>query len=110
MTQFQSTILNNGIEGGKQAADKLFTELRGYLKPLGIDLDTTDIVVRAYANFIGLAQASVKNGIMKNGASLNLFANGFTQRQALFDFVDVGAGKERVDHKIRGESRISTVE
>lgn len=96
--------MNNGIEGGKQAADKLNTELKSYLKTLNIDVETTDILVRAYANFTGLAQAYIKNGHMRNGASLNLFANGFTQRQAFFDFVDVGAGKERADHKIRGES------
>ena len=30
------------------------------------------------------------------------FAHGFTQRQGLFDFVDVGDGKEGADHKIRG--------
>lgn len=44
------------------------------------------------------------NGLMKATADLSLFANGFTGRQPLFDFVDVGLGKERADHKVKGMS------
>ena len=59
-------------------------------------------MVRAYANLKGLAQACIQSGKTKHVADLSLFAVGFTKRQALFDFVDVGAGKERADNKIRG--------
>ena len=96
--------MNNGVGGGKQAADKLAAELKVYLETLKLNLENTDIVVRIYADFANLAKACVKDGKIENGANLSRFANGFTQRQALFDFVDVGAGK--VDHKIRGTSRI----
>ena len=61
-----------------------------------------DVMVRAYANLKGLAQACVQSRKMRHSADLNLFAVGFTKRQALFDIVDVGAGKERADNKIRG--------
>ena len=61
-----------------------------------------DVVVRAYANLKDLAQAYVRLGKMRHAANLSLFAVGFTKRQALFDFVDVGVGKERADNKIRG--------
>lgn len=33
---------------------------------------------------------------------LQQFASGFTGRQPLFDFVDVGDGKEKADQKIKG--------
>lgn len=39
---------------------------------------------------------------MKESSSMSLFAHGFNQRQALFDFVDVGPGKEGADNKVRG--------
>lgn len=31
------------------------------------------------------------------------FAAGFIRSKPLFDFIDVGPGKERTDHKIRGK-------
>ena len=65
-------------------------------------MDSIEIVVRAYADVKGLHGACVRNGKMKNGASLSLFVHGFNQRQGLFDFVDVGPGKESADNKIRG--------
>lgn len=61
-----------------------------------------DIMVRAYANLVGLAQACSQSGKLKHAADLGLFAVGFTKRQALFDFVEVGAGKERAGLMIRG--------
>jgi len=72
------------------------------LKSSSIYADDMDIMVRAYANLKGLAQACFQSGKLKHAADLGFFAVGFTKRQALFDFVDVGAGKERADYKIRG--------
>lgn len=65
-------------------------------------MNNTDVVIRAYANLRGLGKACIKNGLMRATADLSLFANGFTGRQPLFDFVDVGLGKERADHKVKG--------
>lgn len=72
---------------------------------LGLDVNNTDIVVRAYANLRGLGRHCASDGLMKATADLGLFANGFTKRQPLFDFVDVGLGKERADDKVRGTER-----
>ena len=67
-----------------------------------MDMDETDILVRAYADIKSLHAACIRNGKMKSGANLTHFAFGFSQRQGLFDFVDVGPWKEGADHKIRG--------
>ena len=79
----------------------MLTKVKDYLKTLDIDSDRMDIMVRAYANFKGLAKVCVDKGIVTKDLDLSLFAHGFTERQALFDFVDVGAGKEGADNKIR---------
>lgn len=71
---------------------------------LGFDVDNTDIVVRAYANTKGLGRALRRDSKMRGNSDLASFARGFTQRQGLFDFVDVGSGKEEADEKIRGKS------
>ena len=88
--------------GGRLVADELLAQVNHYIKGLNLDVENTDVVVRAYANLRGLGQACVKNNSMKLIADLGLVANGFTSRYPLFDFVDVGLGKERADHKIRG--------
>ena len=80
----------------------MFARVKDHLKAIKIYSEDMDIMVRAYANLKGLAQACAQSGKVKHVADLALFAVGFTKRQALFDFVDVGAGKERADNKIRG--------
>ncbi|KAL8927602.1 MAG: hypothetical protein Q9172_001312 [Xanthocarpia lactea] len=101
MSQFRDSFLNKDEAGGKLAADELLARVKEYLKDLNLEVENTDVVVRAYANVRGLGKACVKNDLMKPTADLGLFANGFTGRHPLFDFVDVGVGKERADHKIR---------
>ncbi|KAK3178050.1 hypothetical protein OEA41_000182 [Lepraria neglecta] len=98
---FRERFLNKDDGGGKGAADELHARIKDYLKELKLDADNTKIVVRAYADVKNLQATCVKNGKMKRGSSLNLFARSFNQRQGLFDFVDIGAGKEEADNKIR---------
>lgn len=105
--QFRAEFLNKNEEGGRRAADELLVSVRQYLKQLEMDVENTDIVVRAYANLQGLGKHCVRDGLIKTTADLGLFANGFTKRQPLFDFVDVGLGKERADDKLRGITRAS---
>lgn len=45
-----------------------------------------------------------RDGSIDNENDLRDFALGFTQGKAMFDFVDVGHGKERADNKIKGKS------
>jgi hypothetical protein len=77
-------------------------KVRQYLHPFVMDAESVTVMVKAFANLTGLAQACVKNGKLKAGVSLNPFVVGFNRRYPLFDFVDVGAGKEEADNKIRG--------
>ena len=88
--------------GGRDAADELHARIKNYVRKLKLDAENTDITVRAYANMKDLKSACVKKRKMKEGSNMSLFAHGFNQRQALFDFVDVGSGKEAADNKVRG--------
>lgn len=65
------------------------------------DSDRLDIVVRAFAHLDGLGSRLVRGGRIRDAAQLRAFATGFSNRLPLFDFVDVGPGKERADNKIR---------
>lgn len=95
-------FLSRNEAGGRDAADELHSRVKNYVKKLKLDAENIDIAVRAYTDLKSLRSACVKNGKMKESSSMSLFAHGFNQRQALFDFVDVGPGKERADNKVRG--------
>lgn len=98
---FHEMFLSRNEAGGRDAADELHSRVKNYVKKLKLDAENIDIAVRAYTDLKSLRSACVKNGKMKESSSMSLFAHGFNQRQALFDFVDVGPGKERADNKVR---------
>ncbi|KAK2755639.1 c-x8-c-x5-c-x3-h type zinc finger protein [Colletotrichum kahawae] len=57
----------------------------------------------------GLAKRLHASGIIPNPAAdrtLTEFGHGFSRAQPLFNFVDVGPGKEAADHKIRETLRL----
>jgi hypothetical protein len=56
--------------------------------------------VRIYANLKGLAETCARAGIVDSSTKVEDFARGFTCGRPLFDFTDVGAGKDRADGKI----------
>lgn len=61
------------------------------------------MIVRIYANLEGLLRKYAYIGFNEEEKALRQFVSSFTQSQPLFDFIDAGHGKERADHKIRGE-------
>ncbi|OCL02108.1 hypothetical protein AOQ84DRAFT_424365, partial [Glonium stellatum] len=98
---FQDRFITKAMKGGEQAADELLARTREYLRGIVNDSEKLDILVKAFANLEGLAMALVRDGRLKDAGQLRAFVTGFSSRLAFFDFVDVGVGKERADHKIR---------
>ena len=66
------------------------------------DSDRLDVVVKAFAHLDGLGSRLVREARVKDTAQVRAFCAGFSSRLPMFDFVDVGFGKERADNKIRG--------
>ncbi|KAK8064292.1 hypothetical protein PG996_008944 [Apiospora saccharicola] len=100
---FGEDLLTGGEKGGAEAADALFSAVQGYAQNKIRESPEVDVVVRAFANVTGLREALHRRRVTCDIDQLRAFASGFNNRQALFDFVDVGSGKERADSKIRGE-------
>ncbi|KAF2452958.1 hypothetical protein BDY21DRAFT_148102 [Lineolata rhizophorae] len=102
---FHDDFLMEESKGGEAAADELLARIRGSL-PTGLfERADMDIVVKAFANIDGMAQALVRDGRLSDTRSFRAFVSGFTSRLPFFDFVDVGPGKERADQKIRENLR-----
>lgn len=99
---FEDSFLQQGEQGGKDAANQLWLSIRDYVSTQFPNLQSPKILTRLYANFKGLADVCVRAGIIERASVLEDFARGFNGSRLLFDFVDVGSGKDRADDKIAG--------
>ncbi|KAJ4290467.1 hypothetical protein N0V90_010684 [Kalmusia sp. IMI 367209] len=98
---FQDDFIREGLIGGKHAAARLYHEILGYVERETNNIPTTSrVVCRIYANVKGLSEVLVKAGITEHVSQFEEFARGFTTGRTLFDFIDVGPGKDRADDKI----------
>ena len=100
---FEDALIQKGENGGREAAGYLWTAVREHVRYNYPDLSSEyKIVTRLYANLKGLGETCRKAGIVEDASTVEDFARGFTGSKQLFDFVDVGSGKDRADEKISG--------
>lgn len=98
---FDEDLIKHGEAGGKEAASRLWNVLHVQAEALDLPSDVK-VVTRIYANLKGLGEICAKAGIITRPEIIESFARGFTGSKQLFDFVDVGMGKDRADDKICG--------
>ncbi len=93
------------MQGGQAAAEQFMAKVREHLASLESfnDADKIPIMMKAYANLHGLAQACVRDKKVPSVATMVDFWCGFTRRFPISDFMDVGPGKEEADNKLRGK-------
>lgn len=73
---------------------------------MGMQAEQCRIMVRVYANVLGLSKALARAGLMGHEArSMSPFTSSFTRAQELFDYVDAAEKKEGSDFKIRGNQQ-----
>lgn len=64
-------------------------------------------MVHIYLSLDKLAYKLQQVGQLRHPHDFRTFAQKFTMNQSLFSIIDVGPGKEKADHKIRGELEIA---
>ncbi|KAI7236673.1 hypothetical protein KC330_g3599 [Hortaea werneckii] len=103
---FNDDFVSSGAEGGRKAAQSLKDNINQSLRWKG--LEGCRIMVRVYANLVGLSKSLAKAGLVgKEKRSLATFAASFTQSNDLFDFVDAGESENSANFKIRASFRHS---
>ncbi|KAJ5910702.1 uncharacterized protein N7473_000005 [Penicillium subrubescens] len=97
---------NSFVEGGIDAAHELRDRIRDLmLSTKQTQLQECQIMVRAYANVLGLSSTLARAGIVHDEAqALQEFTTAFTRGQGLFDFADAGTKKESSDFKKGGRN------
>ncbi|GAB7358130.1 hypothetical protein MBLNU230_g0288t1 [Neophaeotheca triangularis] len=100
---FQDYLLRQGREGGAEAAHQLYTHIKDHLLSIYPDANVADwsIVVHIFLNLEGLAKKLHASGLIANPNELAAFGRQFGLSQPMFNFFDVGSGKERADYKVR---------
>lgn len=101
---FQDHLLKAKSDGGSEAAYQLHQEIKKLLQERYANTGYWSIVVNIYANFEDLSRKLTHVGILSSPSDLHAFARALSINQPLFNFVDIGRGKERADHKIKGAS------
>lgn len=59
-------------------------------------------MVHVYLSLDKLAFKLQQVGLLRHSGEMRTFAQRFSTNQSLFSIIDVGQGKERADHKIKG--------
>lgn len=90
------------MSGGDAAAKGLQKAVFDYLRHEEDFAHDTKIVVRVYANFLGLSRTYVNKGILQRETTFADFVLGFNKSNPLCDFVDAGNHKEAADSKLKG--------
>lgn len=100
--QFLDHYIEDGAEGGRQAAIDLHDLLVESLAHHSRSSVHWPIVVRIFLNLQGLADVYRASGIVGNGAAFRTFVQAFNGERRLFEFIDAGKDKEAADRKIQG--------
>ncbi|KAF2646060.1 hypothetical protein P280DRAFT_512267 [Massarina eburnea CBS 473.64] len=105
---FRDEYIRQGEAGGFQAAVHLQKEIEHHIQHEAMDVPVNSrIICRVYANVGGLASTLVRANIISEISLFEDFVRGFTRAKTLFDFVDVGSGKDRADDKISEMFKLS---
>lgn len=101
---FSEQLLQQGEKGGKEAASQLWGAMNDFVHSALPHLSSPKILARIYANVKGLGDVLQMSGIIDRATVFEDFARGFNGSKLLFDFIDVGNGKDKADDKITGQS------
>ncbi|KAL6353659.1 hypothetical protein LRP88_12972 [Fusarium phalaenopsidis] len=102
---FDDHFVGSGEEGGSRAAKQLIDSVKSSLRRKG--LESCEVMVRVYANLVGLSKSLYKNGLCgAEKRSLASFVAGFNRSYGLADFIDAGGLKENADFKLKAILRL----
>jgi hypothetical protein len=99
---FTDELIQAGKDGGSMAASLLHDEVKRYTASIFENTGGYDVVANLYINFVGLAGKLAACGIIESPEQFRVWINAFSINQPLFNIIDVGDGKERADHKLKG--------
>lgn len=99
---FRDDFLQQGGQGGRNAATKLQTALRNYIAKSFPRIASPKIITKLYVNVKGLADLCVRGGVTTEPSLIEEFVRGFNGGFPLLELIDTGCGKNSAHDKIAG--------
>jgi hypothetical protein len=100
---FQDALLQAAAgDGGSEAASRLYHAIRNHIASVYSNSGNWPIMVQLYLSLDKLAMKLAQVGLLRAPSDFRAFTQRFSVNQPLFSIIDVGQGKERADHKIKG--------
>ncbi|KAI4718384.1 hypothetical protein E4T48_05388 [Aureobasidium sp. EXF-10727] len=88
---FRNTLLSQGDQGGRHAAQALFQAINMYTFSTIATLPAhSEVVVRVFVDLEELCSLCLRAGMVDQGSQIKAFVRGFCHDKPLFDFIDVG--------------------
>ncbi|PLB51129.1 hypothetical protein P170DRAFT_382370 [Aspergillus steynii IBT 23096] len=97
---FQDGFLQQGGQGGRNAATKLQEALQNYIASNFPRIASPKIITKLYVNVKGLAELCVRGGVTTEPFLIEEFVRGFNGSFPLFELIDTGSGKHSAQEKI----------
>ncbi|KAK1139739.1 hypothetical protein N8T08_011203 [Aspergillus melleus] len=97
---FQDSFLQQGGQGGRNAATKLQTALQNYVANNFPRIASPKIITKLYVNVKGLAELCVRGGVTTEPSLIEEFVRGFNGTFPLCEMIDTGCGKNSAHDKI----------
>ncbi|KAB8343219.1 hypothetical protein FH972_022809 [Carpinus fangiana] len=99
---FDDNLVAKGESGGKEAAERLHSSVQQYLsEEISRVPKDCRIIARVYSNTKGLAETYYHAALVDTPSKFEDFSRAFTTQHTLFDWIDVGSGRDQKDVKIR---------
>ncbi|KAJ5457990.1 Zinc fingerCCCH-type [Penicillium sp. IBT 31633x] len=98
---FKDEFLQQGEQGGRNAAKQLWKSLQGYVTTNLSTITEPKIMTKIYLNVKGLIEMYIRGGMNLEFSTLSEFIRGFNESASFFEIVDVGTGKSKAHDKIK---------
>lgn len=106
---FSREYLSKGHEGGQDAAQTLAQNIRVYLRDEdAVSFSNFELSIICFLHKRGLTETLGRAGYHTEKSRFDEFLAGFNQAGERFLMVDVGAGKENADAKLRGNDTFNS--
>ena len=100
---FKDELLQLGEEGGRSAANQLYSGLDSCLLKHLPSLNSPKIMIKIYLNVRAFGESCVRGGIISDPTTLQDFIRGFNETISYSEIVDIGCGKNKASDKIQGK-------
>ncbi|KAJ5398035.1 hypothetical protein N7509_006148 [Penicillium cosmopolitanum] len=98
---FKDEFLQQGEEGGRNAAKQLYTALHTYVTANLPNIKVPKLLTKIYLNVRVFSEMCVRSGLVSDPSGIHDFIRGFNETMSFSEIVDIGSGKNKALDKMK---------